>query len=101
MADEVVLKVILKHEPNWYAQGHDEAKVSVLQVIKGPFRGRTVSLALNRHSSCDTIGVVGKSGYVVMKQYGSSWVVSAYHVSGGKTQGRGSAVIPILDAGRH
>ena len=93
-ADAVVLKVLLEKIPNWGAQIHDEATVSVLRVIKGKFQGRSISLALRPRTSCDAVGVVGRPGYVILKHYPSGWVVSAYHVVRGRTTDRGSVLTP-------
>jgi hypothetical protein len=94
-ADAVVLKVLLKKTPDWNTQRHDEAIVSVLGVVKGTFQGRSISLALRPRTSCDTVGVVGRPGYVVLKRYPSGWIVSGYHVVRGHTTGRGSVITPL------
>lgn len=94
-ADAVVLQVLLKKMPNWNAQLHDEAAVSVLRVVKGKFEARSVSLALRPRTSCDAVGVVGRPGYVVLKHYPSGWIVSAYHVVRGHTADRGSVITPL------
>lgn len=94
-ADETVLKVLLKRTPNWNAQLHDEATVSVLKVVKGNFRGRSISLPIRPKTSCDIVGVVGRPGYIIIKHYPSDWVVSAYHVVRGRTAGRGRTLTPF------
>jgi len=85
--DAIVLKVVLKKMPDWSAQSHDEAAVSVLGVIKGRFSGRSVSLFLRPKSSCDAVGVIGRPGYVVLRRDAYGWKVIAYHVVNGRTAG--------------
>jgi hypothetical protein len=70
-ADEIVLEVLLKKMPNWNAQYHDEATVSVLRVFKGGLKDRSISLALRPMTSCDAVGIVGRPGYVVLKHHPS------------------------------
>ena len=83
--DAVVLRVLLRRMPDWNAQRHDEATVSVLGVIRGRFLGRSVSLFLRPKTSCDVVGVVGRPGYVILKPYPSGgWVISVYHVENGR-----------------
>jgi len=94
-ADEIVLEVLLKKMPNWNSQYHDEATVSVLRIVKGRFKGRSISLALRPRTSCDVVGVVGRPGYVVLKHYASGWIVSTYHVVRGHTADRGSVITPL------
>ena len=94
-ADEIVLEVLLKKMPNWNSQYHDEATVSVLRIVKGRFKGRSISLALRPRTSCDVVGVVGRPGYVVLKHYASGWIVSTYHVVRGHAADRGSVITPL------
>ena len=94
-ADEIVLEVLLKKMLNWNSHYHDEATVSVLGIVKGRFKGRSISLALRPRTSCDVVGVVGRPGYVVLKHYASGWIVSTYHVVRGHTADRGSVITPL------
>jgi len=94
-ADELVLEVLLKKIPKWNTQYHDEATVSVLRVVKGRFKGRSISLALRPRTSCDAVGVVGRPGYVVLKHDPFGWIVSTYHVVRGHAADRGSVITPL------
>lgn len=79
--DLVVLKVILDKKP--YSE-YDFVTVRVLSVIRGRFNPARVNLHTEAKTSCETLGVIGKPGYVVLSRDKLGWNIVRYRIVKGE-----------------
>ena len=89
-SDAIVLKVLLDKEPNIADRSYRSSTLSVLKVVKGRYRWRSINLNLRPSSSCNGLGVVGRPGYVVLRRY-----PFGYQVIGGRFKPRDAGVAAL------